>query len=77
MVSRIEAIKTSVSTLNPPFPTRFDAYANKEFKRLAMGRLLGDLRTLMDKKAADPLEKTEKMRLAVYACHDTSLGGIL
>lgn len=42
-----------------------------------MGRLLGDLRTVMEKKVGDPKEKTEKLRLAVYSAHDTSLGGIL
>lgn len=55
----------------------FDAYSVTEFKKLAMGRLLGDLRAKLEAKAADPTEKTEKMRLAIYACHDTSLGGIL
>lgn len=55
----------------------FDAYKSKEFAQLAMGRLLGDLRATMQAKVDDPLEKTNKMRLAVYSCHDTSLGGIL
>lgn len=56
---------------------RFDGYTNREFKKLAMGRLLGDLRSAMERKAADPSEKKEKTRLAIYSCHDTSLGGIL
>lgn len=55
----------------------FDAYANIEFKKLAMGRLLGDLRATLARKVADPLETNEKLRLAVMSCHDTSLGGIL
>lgn len=42
-----------------------------------MGRLLGDLRAAMEKKAADPHERKEKLRLAIYSCHDTSLSGIL
>lgn len=42
-----------------------------------MGRLLGDLSSLLERKVADPKEKTEKLRLAIYSCHDTSLGGIL
>lgn len=56
---------------------RFDAYANPEFRKLAMGRLLGDLEASLERKMADPLEKKDKLRLAVYSCHDTSLGGIL
>ena len=56
---------------------RFDGHANPEFKKLAMGRLLGDLSALLERKVADPKEKTEKLRLAIYSCHDTSLGGIL
>jgi len=55
----------------------FDAYKSKEFGQLSMGRLLGDLRATMEDKVKDPLERTEKLRLAVYSCHDTSLGGIL
>ncbi|KAK4700058.1 acid phosphatase, partial [Phenoliferia sp. Uapishka_3] len=55
----------------------FDGFANPEFRKLAMGRLLGDLTNHLERKAADPKEKTEKLRLAVYSCHDTSLGGIL
>ncbi|KAM0751178.1 phosphoglycerate mutase-like protein [Meredithblackwellia eburnea MCA 4105] len=55
----------------------FDAYANPEFKKLSMGRLLGDLGASLDRKVADPKEEKEKLRLAVYSCHDTSLGGIL
>ena len=51
----------------------FDSYQSQEFKRLAMGRLLGDLRTTMEKKTLG----NEKLKLAVYACHDTSLAGIL
>lgn len=51
----------------------FDSYQSQEFKRLAMGRLLGDLRTTMEKK----ITGGEKLKLAVYACHDTSLAGIL
>lgn len=42
-----------------------------------MGRLLGDLKASIESKLADPKEKENKLRLALYACHDTSLGGIL
>lgn len=55
----------------------FDAYESREFARLSMGRLLGDLREKMELKVKDPAEEKEKLRLAVYSCHDTSLGGIL
>ena len=55
----------------------FDAYKDKEFGQLSMGRLLGELRAKMEDKVNDPLEQKEKLRLAVYSCHDTSLGGIL
>lgn len=56
---------------------RFDAYKHLEFKKLSMGRLLGDLKASIESKLADPKEKENKLRLALYACHDTSLGGIL
>ncbi|GAA5911331.1 hypothetical protein JCM8208_005222 [Rhodotorula glutinis] len=55
----------------------FDGYSNLEFRKLAMGRLLGGLRETIEAKMADPLEKHEKSRLHVYSCHDTSLAGIL
>jgi acid phosphatase len=55
----------------------FDGYRQNIFTQLAMGRLLGDLSESMKGKIADPNESQEKLRLAVYACHDTSLGGIL
>lgn len=55
----------------------FDAYKDKEFGQLSMGRLLGDLRAKMEDKVNDPFEQTEKLRLAIYSAHDTSLGGIL
>ncbi|KAM0791655.1 hypothetical protein ACM66B_006091 [Microbotryomycetes sp. NB124-2] len=55
----------------------FDVYSNFEFRKLAMGRLLGDLKAALVRKAQDPSEKSEKARLSLYACHDTSVGGIL
>ncbi|GAA5908180.1 hypothetical protein JCM6882_005965 [Rhodosporidiobolus microsporus] len=62
----------------------FDAYSptsnpstHAEFRRLAMGRLLSSLRQSMQAKIEDPREEKVKERLAVYSCHDTSLGGIL
>ncbi|BGP54618.1 hypothetical protein JCM8202_004988 [Rhodotorula sphaerocarpa] len=55
----------------------FDGYANPEFRKLAMGRLLGSLRQSLYAKMRDPTEAVEKTRLAVYACHDTSVAGIL
>lgn len=42
-----------------------------------MGRLLGSLRQSLYAKMRDPTEAVEKTRLAVYACHDTSVAGIL
>lgn len=42
-----------------------------------MGRLLGDLGAALQQKVADPQERTDKLRLAINACHDTTLGGIL
>lgn len=56
---------------------RFDGYKNLEYSKLSMGRLIGDLSASLEEKMKDPLEKESKLRLAVYACHDTSLGGIL
>lgn len=53
----------------------FDGYANPEFRKLAMGRLLGALRQTLDAKMRRPA--TEPTKLAVYACHDTSVAGIL
>ncbi|GAA5999702.1 hypothetical protein JCM10207_005872 [Rhodosporidiobolus poonsookiae] len=55
----------------------FDAYSSPTFKRLAMGRLFGSLRSALQAKIDDPSEQTEKTRLAVYSCHDTSIAGIL
>ncbi|KAK4047226.1 hypothetical protein OIV83_005528 [Microbotryomycetes sp. JL201] len=55
----------------------FDVYSNFEFRKLAMGRLLGDLKAALVRKAQDPKETREKARLSIYACHDTSVGGIL
>lgn len=40
-----------------------------------MGRLLGALRQTLDAKMRRPA--TEPTKLAVYACHDTSVAGIL
>ncbi|GAA6053194.1 hypothetical protein JCM3770_000022 [Rhodotorula araucariae] len=55
----------------------FDGYSNPEYRRLAMGRLLGSLHATLDAKLRDPHEKREKTRLHVYSCHDTSVAGIL
>ncbi|GAA5933148.1 hypothetical protein JCM1841_003692 [Sporobolomyces salmonicolor] len=55
----------------------FDAYKLPEFKKLAMGRLFRELGATMEAKIGDPEERTEKLRLAVYSCHDTSVAGIL
>ncbi|SGZ30415.1 BQ5605_C048g12354 [Microbotryum silenes-dioicae] len=55
----------------------FDSYSTLEFTKLSMGRFLGDLKASLVSKIADPEEKKNKLRLGVYACHDTSLGGIL
>ncbi|KAI5480425.1 acid phosphatase [Pseudohyphozyma bogoriensis] len=55
----------------------FDGYQSPEFAKLAMGRLLGDLKAALERKVADPFEVKDKLRLAVNSCHDTSLGGIL
>ncbi|GAA5820797.1 hypothetical protein JCM11251_003164 [Rhodosporidiobolus azoricus] len=62
----------------------FDAYSPShnpttflEFRRLAMGRLLSSLRQTMQAKIEDPREAKVNERLAVYSCHDTSVGGIL
>lgn len=63
--------------LIPRLTRRFDGYSNLEFRRLAMGRLLGSLRETLDAKRRDPLEQHEKTRLHIYSCHDTSLAGIL
>lgn len=40
-----------------------------------MGRLLGALRQTLDAKIRRPA--SEPTKLAVYACHDTSVAGIL
>ena len=50
-------------------------YSNLQFSRLAMGRLLGDLSARLQERVMNPT--TDKLRLALYACHDTSVGGIL
>ncbi|SCV72301.1 BQ2448_4995 [Microbotryum intermedium] len=55
----------------------FDAYSSLEFTKLSMGRLLGDLKASLLSKIADPEETKDKLRLGIYACHDTSLGGML
>ncbi|GAA6062772.1 hypothetical protein JCM10212_006885 [Sporobolomyces blumeae] len=53
----------------------FDAYQVPEFRRLAMGRILSDLSSCLAHKIARPEE--DPLKLAVYSCHDTSVGGIL
>ncbi|KAF8317194.1 phosphoglycerate mutase-like protein [Clavulina sp. PMI_390] len=52
----------------------FDGYKHPEVRKLAMGRLLSDISTRMQKKA----EKGDKdpLKIAIHACHDTSLAGM-
>ncbi|KEI39681.1 uncharacterized protein L969DRAFT_87674 [Mixia osmundae IAM 14324] len=52
----------------------FNGYRSPEFKRLAMGRLTGDMLESFKRKAAQPT--SEKLRLALHSCHDTTLGGL-
>lgn len=66
-----------ISIKNVKNLNRFDGYKNLEYSKLSMGRLIGDLSSSLESKMKDPLEKENKLRLAIYACHDTSLGGIL
>ena len=40
-----------------------------------MGRLLGDLSSSFQQRILNPT--TDTLRLALYACHDTSIGGLL
>lgn len=44
----------------------FDSYQSHEFKRLAMGRLLGDLRSTMERKVVRGDE--EKLKISINAC---------
>ncbi|GAA5967559.1 hypothetical protein JCM11641_005693 [Rhodosporidiobolus odoratus] len=55
----------------------FDAYSNPTFRKLAMGRFFSSLRQTLQAKIEDPSEKKEKVRLAVYSAHDTSVAGVL
>lgn len=52
----------------------FDGYKTLEVRRLAMGRLLEELATRFNAKAA-PLQ-SEPLKIVVNACHDTSLAGL-
>lgn len=53
----------------------FSAYKDRLFTKLSMGRLLGDLSARLDRRIKD--EGRDKLRLALYACHDTTVGGML
>lgn len=46
-----------------------------EFARLGMGRLLGDLLGSLNQRVR--LGDSDPLKLAVYACHDTTVAGIL
>lgn len=49
-------------------------YSDRQFTRLSMGRLLGDLSARLQERISNP---SDRLRLALYGCHDTTLGGIL
>ncbi|KAH8923448.1 phosphoglycerate mutase-like protein [Atractiella rhizophila] len=52
--------------------------ASPEFKRISMGRLVGDLQSTLERKIANREKRTEDpLKVAVYALHDTSICGIL
>jgi len=53
----------------------FGGYQTKEFRRLAMGRLLDDLQSKMHRKAA--MTARDPLKIAINACHDTSLAGMM
>ncbi|KAG8885363.1 hypothetical protein FRB97_001438 [Tulasnella sp. 331] len=53
----------------------FGGYQTQEFRRLAMGRLLDDLQSKMHRKAVMSIR--DPLKIAVNACHDTSLAGIM
>lgn len=52
---------------------RFDGFRSLEFKKLASGRLVGDLGERLKEK----VEGKSELKFAVYAAHDTTLAGIL
>lgn len=52
----------------------FSGYVNKQFTRLSMGRLLGDLSTRFDDSISG---SHSPFKLGLYACHDTTVAGIL
>lgn len=52
----------------------FNAYSSRQFAQLAMGRLWGDLLERFRARVRDP---SAKLKLALYGCHDTTLGGML
>ncbi|KAG9013480.1 hypothetical protein FRB94_002555 [Tulasnella sp. JGI-2019a] len=53
----------------------FGGYKTKDFRKLAMGRLLDDLQSKMHRKAA--LSIRDPLKIAINSCHDTSLAGIM
>jgi acid phosphatase len=50
-------------------------YADRQFTRLSMGRLLGDLTSRLQDRITKGT--SDQLRLGLYGCHDTTLGGIL
>lgn len=52
----------------------FDGYKTPEVRKLAMGRLLGELSRKMQHKAS--YGEKDPLKIAVHACHDTSLAGL-
>lgn len=51
----------------------FSGYASRQWTRLVMGRLFSELNDQFDRKA----EGQSPLKLALYACHDTSIAGML
>lgn len=53
----------------------FDGFASKQHTRLAMGRLFGDLTQRLQARIENP--SSDKLKLALYAAHDTTIAPIL
>ena len=51
----------------------FSGYASRQWTRLVMGRLFSELNDQFDRKA----EGQSPLKIALYACHDTSIAGML
>lgn len=51
----------------------FNAYASRQFAQLSVGRLWADLLDRFDTR----LNGRDPLKLGLYACHDTTLAGML